>query len=81
MILTGIGNSTHPFTGEFEGDGAKIMNVNKSMTHEVGGLIDYAQNAKITNIIFENHKITSSFNTTGGVVGSCKTKYFVFSFY
>ncbi|MBT2738110.1 InlB B-repeat-containing protein [Bacillus sp. ISL-7] len=76
-----IGNAATPFTGNFDGNGFKIIGLKvtiQSSEFIYAGLFGYAKNAKITNVGMENNNIdvenTSLDSSTakayaGGVVG------------
>ena len=74
-----IGNSTNPFTGDFEGNGYNISGLS-SEGYEVAGLFGYVENAIISNVgVLVNNISSSSFSSNfyssdsssyaGGLIG------------
>lgn len=67
-----IGNETTAFSGILEGNNNKILNLyNKNITENNQGLIGYAENATIQNIIIESGNIQGN-KCTGAILGRGK---------
>jgi len=64
-----IGNSTHPFTGQFNGRGFRVtdLHINRPSTYNIG-LFGMAENANISNAWLVNVNVTGK-NSVGGLLG------------
>lgn len=71
---TPIGNSSHPFSGEFDGQGHHIKNLVVEGTSEPVGLFGSITDSYIENVVVDNTcTFSNACNGTAGVVG-CVTK-------
>ena len=66
---TPIGNSSYPFTGEFDGQNHSISGLYVNTGSEYSGLFGYVSSAPIKNIGIENSYIKGG-NYTGALIGS-----------
>ncbi len=71
---TPIGNSSYPFTGEFDGQNHSISGLYVNTGGEYSGLFGYVSSAQIKNIGIENSYIKGG-NYTGALIGCASSCY------
>ena len=71
---TSIGNSSNYFTGEFNGNGYTIKNLNISTSSSYQGLFGYTKGAIINNVAIEDAKVYAA-SYVGVLVGCANDTY------
>jgi hypothetical protein len=71
VSFPGIGSSLTPFTGEFNGNGFSVINLQMSGNGDKKGFFNATNGAKIEKLGLANLSITGN-DVVGGLVGECR---------